>query len=158
MTSPPDLSHLLRDEVARLGFELVDVRLGGPPHRRIVRVRIDRPDSRPGSGVTSDDCARVSRALMAWLSTAAPGDTVETLEVSSPGIERPIRWPEHWRRYQGSRVRLKAAGLPGRPVGTIVELPDDRHVTLDIERVGRQTLALDQIKEATLVVEWPTGR
>jgi ribosome maturation factor RimP len=158
MTSPPDLSHQLRDEVARLGFELVDVRLGGPPHRRIVRVRIDRPDSRPGAGVTSDDCARVSRALLAWLPTAAPGDTVETLEVSSPGIERPIRWPEHWRRYVGSRVRLKAAGLSGRPVGTIVELPDDRHVTLDIEPVGRQTLALDEIKEATLVVEWPTGR
>jgi ribosome maturation factor RimP len=158
MTSPPDLAHLLHDEVARLGFELVDVRLGGPPHRRVVRVRIDRPDSRPGAGVTSDDCARVSRALTAWFPVVAPGEAVETLEVSSPGIERPIRWPEHWRRYAGLRVRLKAAGVSGRPVALIVDVPDEEHVTLDIERVGRQTLALDDIREATLVVDWPHGR
>ena len=110
MTSPPDISHLLRQEVARLGFELVDLRLGGPPHRRSVRVRIDRPASRPGTGVTSEDCVVVARALQAWFPTAAPQETVESLEVSSPGIERPIRWPEHWRRYVGSRVRIRAAG------------------------------------------------
>jgi hypothetical protein len=40
----------------------------------------------------------------------------------------------------------------------IVDVPDEKHVTLDIERVGRQTLALDDIREATLVVDWPPGR
>jgi ribosome maturation factor RimP len=158
MTSPPDISHLLRQEVARLGFELVDLRLGGPPHRRSVRVRIDRPASRPGTGVTSDDCVVVARALQAWFPKATPLETVESLEVSSPGIERPIRWPEHWRRYVGSRVRIRAAGVSGRPVATIEDVPDEAHVTLAIEQLGSRTLALDDIKEATLVVDWPPGR
>ncbi|HEX9893643.1 MAG TPA: ribosome maturation factor RimP [Gemmatimonadales bacterium] len=158
MTSPPDLSLRLRDEVARLGFELVDVRIGGPPHRRSVRLRIDRPGSRPGAGVTSDDCALVSRALQAWFTSAEPRETVETMEVSSPGIERPIRWPEHWRRFVGSRVRVRVAGLAGRPVATIQDVPDDQHVILDLERLGPRTLALDDIREATLVVDWPPGR
>ena len=93
-----------------------------------------------------------------YFPTAAPQETVESLEVSSPGIERPIRWPEHWRRYVGSRVRIRAAGVSGRPVATIQDVPDEAHVTLDIERLGARTLALDDIKEATLVVDWPPGR
>jgi ribosome maturation factor RimP len=158
MTSPPDISLRLRDEVARLGFELVDVRLGGSPHRRSVRVRIDRPNSRPGAGVTSDDCTHVTRALLAWFATAVPQEIVENIEVSSPGIERPIRWPEHWRRFIGSRVRIRAVGVPGRPVAVIQDLPDDQHVVLEIAQLGQRTLALDDIREATLVVDWPPGR
>ena len=91
MTMPPDLARMVRDEVDRLGFELVDVRVGGPPHRRHLAVRIDRPGSRPGAGVTSEDCTSVTRALQAWFPTARPGEVLEGIEVSSPGIERPLR-------------------------------------------------------------------
>jgi hypothetical protein len=48
--------------------------------------------------------------------------------------------------------------VSGRPVATIQDVPDEAHVTLDIERLGARTLALDDIKEATLVVDWPPGR
>lgn len=147
------LSRLIRDTAAALGFELVDVRAAGPARRLSVRVRIDRPDSRPGSGVTSGDCTRVARALREAFAARFGEDPVDTLEVSSPGIERPIRFPEHWRRFIGERVRLRAAQLPGRPVAVIVDVPDDEHVVLGLES-GDRTLALDDIREATLVVDW----
>ena len=52
------------------------------------------------------------------------------LEVSSPGIERPLRRPEHWRRFVGQRARVRAAGLPGHPTVEIVAVPDDEHVVV----------------------------
>jgi ribosome maturation factor RimP len=63
--TPPLLTpDALRATVASLGFELVDVRVGGSSARRVVRIRIDVPGGgQPGLGVTSSDCQRVSRAL-----------------------------------------------------------------------------------------------
>jgi len=153
MTTPPDLARQLRDEIDRLGFELVDVRVGGPPHRRHLAVRIDRPGSRPGSGVTSEDCTSVTRALLAWYPTARPGEALDGIEVSSPGIERPLRWIEHWRRHVGSRVRIRAKGL-GKKVGVLTAVPDDTHVAVTFEELGERVFALDDIQEAVLVVDW----
>lgn len=153
------LTTKLREQVASLGFELVDARLAGSAMRRSIRLRIDRPDSRPGAGVTSEDCTRVSRALLRWLAEAVPEVGVDVLEVSSPGLERPVRWPEHWRRYLGRSVRIRARGVPGRPVAVIRDVPDDEHVVLELEGVeGPSRLALDDITEATLVVDWSTIR
>jgi ribosome maturation factor RimP len=156
MTMPPDLARMVREEVDRLGFELVDVRVGGPPHRRHLAVRIDRPGSRPGAGVTSEDCTSVTRALLAWFPTARPGEALDGIEVSSPGIERPVRWVEHWRRYIGSRVRIRAAGVKGKRIGIITAVVDDSHVVIALEEVGERTLALDDIQDAVLVVDWST--
>jgi ribosome maturation factor RimP len=153
MTTLDPLTALIQDTTFPLGFELVDVRASGPRHRLTVRVRIDRPDSRPGSGVTSDDCTRVARALRAALERAGQ-DPVETLEVSSPGLERPLRFPQHWRRFAGERVRVRSRLLPGRPTAVIVGVPDDEHVTLRLAEGGERTLPLAEITEATLVVDW----
>jgi ribosome maturation factor RimP len=158
MAPPADpITSKLREEVGRLGYDLVDVQVGGPPARRSLRARIDRPGSRPGAGVTSEDCTRVTRALLAWYPEAFPGESLDAIEVSSPGIERPLRWPEHWRRFIGARVRLRTPVLPGRPVAVIRAVPDDDHVTLAIEGHGERTLAFADIRQATLVVDW-TGR
>ena len=158
---PPldSLTIKLRDEVASLGYELVDARLAGTPKRRSIRLRIDRPDSRPGAGVTSDDCTRVTRAILRRLAEVAPEEVVDALEVSSPGLERPVRWPEHWRRYIGHRVRVRARGLAGKPVGVIRDVPDDEHVVLEFDGQREpQRVALADIAEATLVVDWSTIR
>lgn len=147
-------AEALRAAVAGLGFELVDVRVGGPAARPVIQLRIDVPGGgRPGSGITTDDCQRVSRALEASLEEAGAVRPRYLLEVSSPGIERPVRFVEHWRRYAGREVRLRAAGVAGRPVARIVAVPDDGHVELAIGTEHR-TLALDAIREATLVVDW----
>jgi len=76
------------------------------------------------------------------------------LEVSSPGLERPLRWPEHWRRFIGRRARVRAEPLGGRRIVEIVAVPDDEHVTLRPEQGGETTLRLAEISEATLLVDW----
>lgn len=146
----------IRRLLTELGYELVDLRRGGTPARPVLRVRLDLPDSQPGRSVSADDCARASRALERWLE--GPGGLGEryVLEVSSPGIERPVVFPGHWRRFTGREVRLRAGALPGRPVARIAAVPDDDHVTLALGDGREVTLALADIREATLVVDWQT--
>ena len=144
----------IRAHIAGLGFELVDLRRVGTAERPILQVRVDRPDSRPGHGITADDCAGISRSLERFLESSAMVGPRYVLEVSSPGIERPLRWPEHWRRFVGQRARVRASALGGRRQVEIVAVPDDEHVTLRDEGGVEVTLPLDQIGDATLVAEW----
>jgi len=144
----------IRRSVAALGFELADLRRVGTLQRPILQVRIDRPDSRPGHGVTADDCAAVSRSLERYLEGAGLVGPRYVLEVSSPGLERPLRWPQHWRRFIGHRARIRARGLEGRPTIEIMDVPDDEHVQVRLPDGSETTLALADVREATLVVEW----
>jgi ribosome maturation factor RimP len=145
----------IRDHIAGLGFELVDLRHVGTLERPILQVRVDRPDSRPGQGITADDCAGISRSLERFLESSAMVGPRYVLEVSSPGIERPLRWPEHWRRFIGQRARVRSQALGGgRREVEIVAVPDDAHVTLRPEGGAEITLALDEIREARLLVEF----
>jgi ribosome maturation factor RimP len=148
----------IRDHIAGLGFELVDLRHVGTLERPILQVRVDRPDSRPGQGITADDCARISRSLERFLESSAMVGPRYVLEVSSPGIERPLRWPEHWRRFVGRRARVRARAIGGRREVEIVAVPDDGHVTLRPAGGGDVTVALDEIHEATLVVDFGMPR
>jgi ribosome maturation factor RimP len=143
----------IRDHIAGLGFELVDLRRTGTPQRPILQVRVDRPDSRPGQGVTADDCAAISRSLERFLETRAMVGPRYVLEVSSPGFERPLRWPEHWRRFVGRDARVRAESLPGRRRVRIIAVPDDEHVVVRREDGSDVTLALEAIREATLVAD-----
>ncbi|MBK6495889.1 MAG: hypothetical protein IPO52_08405 [Gemmatimonadetes bacterium] len=154
MTPPLLTTDVLRETIAGLGFELVDVRVGGSTSKRVVRIRMDVPGGgRPGHGVTSSDCQLVSRTLEAALEAAGAVGPQWELEVSSPGIERPVRFPEHWQRYVGREVRLKAMGVPGVRKARIVAVPDALHVTLDMGG-ETATLALEAIRDATLVYDW----
>ena len=144
----------IRDHLAGLGFELVDLRRTGTMQRPILQVRVDRPDSRPGQGMTADDCAGISRSLERFLETSAMVGPRYVLEVSSPGLERPLRWAEHWRRFVGRRARVRAPALGGRRVVEIVGVPDDEHVVVRGDDGRDATLALDEIVEANLVVDW----
>jgi ribosome maturation factor RimP len=148
------LLNPIRDHVESLGFELVDLRRTGTLQRPILQVRVDRPDSRPGQGVTADDCAGISRSLERFLESRAMVGPRYVLEVSSPGLERPLRWPEHWRRFVGQRARVRAPALGGRRAVEIVAVPDDEHVIVRPEQGAETTLRLDEISEATLLVDW----
>jgi ribosome maturation factor RimP len=146
----------IRDHVAGLGFELVDLRQTGTLQRPILQVRVDRPDSRPGSGVTAEDCAAISRSLERYLESKGLVGPRYVLEVSSPGVERPLRWPEHWRRFVGRRARVRADSLPGRNQVEIVAVPDDEHVVVRREDGSEVTIPLAAIREARLVAEIET--
>ena len=152
MGSDPLLEDVRR-HVADLGFELVEFRKTGPPHRPVVQVRIDRPDSRPGHGVTALDCAQVSRALERLLEAPGGLGAGYALTVSSPGWERPVRFAEHWRRYAGRRVRVQSTELPGRPRVQILALADDAHVRVRLADGNEKVLALALIREALLEPE-----
>jgi ribosome maturation factor RimP len=91
---------------AQEGLELIDVEFGGPGGRQTLRLFIDRP-SAEGRGVTLDDCSMVSHAVSAALDVEDPIMGAYDLEVSSPGLDRPLRTPEHFQKYSGERVRVK---------------------------------------------------
>ena len=157
MVPPDPFTQFIRDAVSGWGFELVDLRVTGPRSGRTVRIRMDRPGSTRGSGVTSEDCTTVARRLGPLFEAEWTEDAVATLEVSSPGIERPVRFPDAWRRFVGHQVRVRSALLPGRPTVAIVDVPDDGHVRLRLPDGGERTVALSDITEATLVVDWDRG-
>jgi ribosome maturation factor RimP len=141
----------IRDHISSLGFELVDLRRTGTLARPILQVRVDRPDSRPGHGVTADDCATISRSLERFLESRAMVGSRYVLEVSSPGLERPLRLPEHWRRFVGRRARVSAAPLAGRSRVEIVAVPDNEHVIVRPEDGSELALAFADIRDATLI-------
>lgn len=93
-----------------LGYEFVDLEWGGSDARPILRLRVDRSDSSPGNGIVLEDCVRVSRAVEPWLDAFAALPERYTLEVSSPGIERPLIRRRDFVRFTGSdvSVQLKA--------------------------------------------------
>jgi ribosome maturation factor RimP len=155
---PPTAEALtaeIRARVAALGFELVDLRVGGAGARVRLQVRLDRPDAAVGRGITVDDCATVSRALEAWLDAAGALGPRYVLEVSSPGIERPVRWPEHWERFAGREVNVRIPGR-GRVRATIAGVGPARDVVaLRLRETGELvTLPIADARDATLAVDW----
>ena len=146
-----DLIDPVRQQLAEFGFELVDLRRGGSALHPLLQVRIDRPDSSPGHGVTAEDCVRVSRLLERFLD--ARGGPRFSLQVSSPGLERPVVYPEHWRRFIGRLVRIKGRYAPRSPA-TIVAVPDEHHVTLRLNDGVEETIPLSDIRDASLIYDW----
>lgn len=106
----PALRERLESGVRALGFELVDVELAGGRQHKTLRVYIDS-----SQGVTVDDCADVSRQLSAILDVEDPFPGTYTLEVSSPGLDRPLVAPADFQRFQGATVKVRLfAPLDGR--------------------------------------------
>ena len=90
---------------AQDGLELVDVELGGAGGHQVLRVFIDK-----AGGVSLDDCTSVSRSVSAALDVEDPLDGTYDLEVSSPGLDRPLRTPEHFEKFKGQKVRVRTFG------------------------------------------------
>ncbi|HEX6532525.1 MAG TPA: ribosome maturation factor RimP [Nitrospira sp.] len=137
-----------------LGLELADVICVGQGPRSVIRVFIDKPE-----GVTLDDCERAHKALGPALDVADPFPHAYTLEVSSPGLDRPFKRIQDYRRAVGRRVTLKLREpLAGqwRLVGTLADVTEDA-VTLEVsEPPHSRTVTVDHkdIAEAKRVVTW----
>jgi len=146
------LRTLLAPGVAAMGFELVDVELVGRGPRTTLRVYIDGP-----RGVNIDNCADVSRQLSAILDVEDPLPGQYMLEVSSPGLDRPLVTPADYRRFIGVDVKLKLKqGIEGRRnfVGQVVDATDDRIVFAPRDKDGEtqtMTIMLDDVERARLV-------
>lgn len=162
-----EVERELDPRVEALGFELVHVEWAGSAGRPILRIRIDvRGGSDPRDstgGVTVEDCAEVSRGLEPWLDglEAMPGTYV--LEVSSPGVERPLTRERDWSRFIGEQVALKGGKtvLAGRATYLEGELlgpghdPDGREM-VRLKLAGGEELDIvkQDIRAARLLFRW----
>jgi len=120
------IADIIRPVVAAAGMDLESVRVSAAGRRRLLRVVVDSDQ-----GVSLDDAATISRQLSKALD-AEPvmGDFPYTLEVSSPGVDRPLTDPRHWRRSVGRLVQVTAAEA-GTISGRVVAADLDG-VTLDV--------------------------
>src|SRR5262245_3843455 len=140
--------ELAEPVVVTAGLELVDVQYRPEGGRAVLRLLIDRPTG----GVTIDELARVSRELGHLLDAhdAVPGRY--NLECSSPGLNRPLIRPEHFRRATGQRVYVRmrtaiAACCQFR--GLLAETADDA-ATIDDPDAGRVVLPLADVERANI--------
>ena len=127
-----DLNALLAPLIADLGLELVGIEFSPGRGGSLLRVYVDAPE-RP---VTIDDCERASREISALLDVNDPVAGRYTLEVSSPGLDRPLFTPDQFRRFVGEAVKINVnLPLDGRRRfhGTIREIDGDR---ITIEQDG----------------------
>lgn len=148
------LEKVVATEVDKVGYDLVELRVGGSRSRPTLDVRIDRRD---GQAVTVDDCATVSRAVEARLDAGQEAGERYRLEVSSPGVERLLRDAADWRRFAGSRASVLSPALHGREEVEIlgVEDVDGRAVAMVRDARGdEQRIALADVKEARLTFHW----
>jgi len=148
-----NLVESFRVRLDALGLELADLRIGGTQARPLVQVRIEWPPGEPPRRVTVDDCAMASRALEAWLDAGGPLGPRYALEVSSPGLDRPLRWHRHWVRFVGREVQATVAGL-GRVRARIVAVPDEATVVLQPAGAAPRPVPLTGIRDARLAVDW----
>ena len=145
-----ELTELLAPVVADLGLECLGVEYSPSHGNGLVRVYIEAPDR----AVTVDDCEAVSRQVSATLDVNDPIDGRYTLEVSSPGLDRPLYTPAHFARFIGSEAKVEVnLPLNGRrrfqgPIRAV------EGTTIVLEQDGvAVNIAADNIHKAKLVAE-----
>ena len=129
-----DLQQTLESTLSGLGYELVDFER--PGKGRLLRVFIDK-----ATGITVDDCAAVSNHLSRVL--AVEGVDYDRLEVSSPGLDRPLRKERDFARYAGQKARIKLRVPVEGQRNFIGVLRDTRAGKVEIEVDGGKTVSLD---------------
>lgn len=139
--------EMLGPSVLALGCELLGVQISRGHRHTLLRIYIDRTE-----GVTLEDCTRVSRQVSGILDVEDPIEGEYSLEVSSPGADRPLFIEEHFERFAGRMVNVRLA-IPvsgrRRVTGLIVGVTDGEIV---VEEEGTQwRLPVDRIGQARLV-------
>lgn len=141
------LVGLVEPALEGMGLELVDLELKREAGGRVLRIFIDSP-----KGVDLDVCASASEKLSALLDAEDPIEGPYTLEVSSPGLERPLTKKEHFARYVGERARVKTfSPIDGRrDITGVIAVADDAGIEIDVEgkryRIGYDLIAKANLK------------
>lgn len=165
-SDPSEMTERLDDAIEgkleELGFELVELEHAGSRARPVLRLRIDWPDSEPGSGVTLEDCRTVSRALEQWLEAVGAVPVRYVLEVSSPGVERPLVRPRDFERFRGREIAIQGTevllGRSRRVEGELLGLSPEADGTevIRIRTAKGEELAVPRAKtkRVHLVYRW----
>jgi ribosome maturation factor RimP len=153
------LEEIVNSELKALHLELFEMKLGGSKGRPVLDVRIEREG---GETVLVEDCARASRAIEARLDEEGFGEGKYALEVSSPGLERPLRNAADWKRFAGSKA-VVTANVPGDAAGrrtdeiVIVGVegePGNETVIVENERGDERRFPLAAVEKARLAFHW----
>ncbi|MBE6454394.1 MAG: ribosome maturation factor RimP [Alphaproteobacteria bacterium] len=144
------LYDMLAPTIEAMGFEVVRILMTGA-QRPTLQIMIERQDRK---NLVVDDCAAVSRAISAILDEKDPIDSEYSLEVSSPGIDRPLTKPEHFSRFAGyeakvetsdtvdGRKRFKGKIISLEPNNNIKIMMDDKEYSIPFESVSKAKLVL----------------
>jgi ribosome maturation factor RimP len=144
------IKEIIEPVINSLGLKLDDLEVGKTRGKGLLRVFIDKE-----GGVTIDDCERVSRELDVVLDVEDPIPYSYVLEVSSPGLDRPLRKPSDYGQYKGSLVRVitsepikrqtffigKVAEV--RDLEVVLALPKNIMVTIPFKKIARARLEVD---------------
>lgn len=149
------LTDLIEPEARALGFDLVRVKFFGGAGDRTLQVMAERPDTRQ---LNIDDCAALSRRISDVLDALEeagrdPIDEAYRLEVSSPGIDRPLTRRADFRDFAGHEARIVlTAPIDGRKqlTGDLVGIEGDA-ITIDVKKHKAMTIGFDQVADAKLL-------
>ncbi len=144
------IEALLQPIAAQLGLVAVDLQLHGDTKRTVLRVLMDRPEG----GITVEECARVSERLGRQLDLFDLIPHAYTLEVSSPGLDRPLRTAEEFRQFAGRSAEVVVhealdgqrrfrGTLLGVIADRVVLQVDDRQVQIPLARIGTARLVVE---------------
>jgi ribosome maturation factor RimP len=145
------LRQALEPVVVAEGMDLVDLQWHRRGSRWVLTLFIERPE-----GVTLDDCARISRQVAERIEVDSLIDHAYTLEVSSPGLDRPLRTLADFTRFQGHLVRIVTTmPIQGRStfVGRLQGVGEES-VLVEAQRLGTVPIPVTQIKHARLEIEF----
>ena len=151
MADVAELTTLIEPAVKAEGLELVRVKLMGGKSDPTLQVMAERPDTRQ---LTLDDCARLSRRLSELLDEADPIEEAYRLEVSSPGIDRPLTRLKDFQDWKGheARISLREA-LDGRKqfTGDLIGVEGDT-IRIEVQNIGEARLPFDKVHSAKLLM------
>lgn len=141
------LAGVLTEPLSAVGLDLEAIDLTPAGRRRLLRVAVDKD-----GGVTLDDIAEATKEVSRLLDESdVMGVQPYTLEVTSPGVDRPLTHPRHWRRNTGRLVKVSCrdgSTLTGRITGS-----DDDAASLDVDGTGRQ-VAFADVAKAKIQIEF----
>ncbi|HLA41295.1 MAG TPA: ribosome maturation factor RimP [Candidatus Glassbacteria bacterium] len=148
-----NLFSICEPVLARSGYELIWVQVSGAGgSRKKVALYIDTK-----KGVNVEDCATASRLIGPVIEDSGLFDLAYVLEVSSPGLDRPLFKPADYERFAGSKARIMLRqAVEGRRnfTGILRGLENGSRMLLELEGGGIERLALDNVHRANLVYEW----
>lgn len=140
------LAGALTAPLAEVGLDVEAIEVSAAGKRRMLRVAVDQD-----GGVTLDDVADATREISRILDDSdVMGEQPYTLEVTSPGTDRPLTLPRHWRRNQGRLVKVTTrdgGGVVGR-----ITASDEQSATLDVDG-SAQVVDLSEVTKAKIQVE-----
>mgnify|MGYP001139559106 FL=1 len=145
---PFNLRDMLEPAVTALGCELVGIEYHPSGKQSLLRVYIDKPD-----GVTVDDCSAVSYQVSGLLDVEDPIPGHYTLEVSSPGLDRPLFQARDFERFAGQQVKVRTRfPIEGqRNFRGLLQGLHEQQVVIEEQDGKRVSLPLDQVEQARLV-------